>query len=62
MNIDTAIANNASRDPEARIPRVALYATRKKLEIPSYEEGFDTLYRVQIDDAGGFVIERMEEM
>jgi hypothetical protein len=30
------------------VPDVALYTTLKKLEAPSYAEGFDKLYHVQI--------------
>lgn len=51
--IDASVAyclqRNAQRDGKARVPDVAIYATAKKLEIPSYDEGFDELYIVKND-------------
>jgi hypothetical protein len=38
------------------VPDVAIYATSKKLEPPSYAEGFDTLYDVRIADNGAFEV------
>ncbi len=43
------IVRNAAREGKARIPNMAIAATSNKLQIPSYEEGFDELYFVKND-------------
>ena len=45
--IKDCIARNAMREEAARIPEKAIAATSNKLEIPSFEEGFDELYFVK---------------
>ena len=47
--IKDCIARNALREGKARVPNTAIAATSNKLEIPSYEEGFDELYFVKND-------------
>ena len=47
--IKNCIARNALREGKARVPNTAIAATSNKLEIPSYEEGFDELYFVKND-------------
>ncbi len=42
------IERNRRRTGRDRVPDVAIYATAKKLQPPSYEEGFDELYRVRL--------------
>jgi len=39
---------NRSRDGKACVPDVAIYSTLHKLEQPSYDEGFDEIYYVEI--------------
>jgi predicted kinase len=39
------------------VPIVALLATYQKLQIPTYQEGFDRLYYVSIDRNNSFVVE-----
>lgn len=41
---------NRRRQGRARVPDVAIYAARKRLEPPSRAEGFDSLTRVQTRD------------
>jgi predicted kinase len=52
----TAIADtlrrNRAREGRERVPDVAVFAISKQLEPPVLEEGFDDLYRVQIDENG----------
>ena len=43
------IARNELREGKARVPAKAIAATSNKLQVPSYEEGFDELYYVQND-------------
>ncbi|MDE6365679.1 MAG: ATP-binding protein [Lachnospiraceae bacterium] len=45
-------ARNELREGKAKIPTRAIAATSNKLEIPSYEEGFDELYFVRMTDTG----------
>ncbi len=44
-----ALIRNRARPADARVPDVALHVTRRKLECPSYAEGFDELYAVELD-------------
>ena len=54
--IKDCIARNALREGKARVPNTAIAATSNKLEIPSYEEGFDELYFVK-NDGESMIIE-----
>ncbi len=45
-----ALARNQKRLGKARIPDAGLAATYKKLELPTFSEGFDALYYVKIVD------------
>lgn len=47
--IKDCILRNALRHGKARVPEKAIAATSNKLEIPSYDEGFDELYFVKND-------------
>ncbi len=42
---------NRRRAGKARIPDTAIAATSNKLQLPSFEEGYDELYFVSINDA-----------
>jgi predicted kinase len=42
------LERNRHRAGKARVPDVALYATRKRLKTPSLAEGFDRLFRVRL--------------
>jgi len=54
-SINEALAYNQKRD--TAVPNAALFATHKKLELPSYNEGFDSLHYVKKDTNGGFIVE-----
>ena len=45
-----ALRRNRGRQGRERVPDVAIFATRKKLEPPTYEEGFDRLFEVTLDE------------
>ena len=47
--VENCLHRNSEREGKARVPDVAIYATARKLEWPSYEEGFDELYEVEND-------------
>jgi predicted kinase len=54
--LEDCLARNAQRDGRARVPEVALYATRKVLQWPSRAEGFDALHFVRFTPEGIFDI------
>jgi predicted kinase len=60
-NVSESLERNEQRLGKARVPKVAIYVTAKKLVRPSYIEGFDKLYSVRIADASGFEIRELEE-
>jgi predicted kinase len=45
-----ALRRNRAREGRARVPDVAIFTTRKRLEPPSYDEGFDRLYVVSLNE------------
>lgn len=53
-----SLERNGRREGRARVPPVAIYATRKRLVPLTYAEGFDRLYRVRISGEGTFTVER----
>lgn len=55
------LERNAARAGKARVPDVGLYATLKRLSRPRLEAGFDRLYAVGLDGAGGFEVRVMDE-
>ncbi|WP_373651740.1 AAA family ATPase [Schlesneria sp. DSM 10557] len=59
-HIDGCLERNRDRCPEERVPDLGICSTAKKLELPSFEEGFDQLYYVRLD-AGQFVVEEWQD-
>ncbi len=55
--VSEALERNASRPERERVPEVGVRGTHSRLEVPSFGEGFDALYRVRIDERGEFVVE-----
>jgi predicted kinase len=52
-----ALRRNRSRSGRDRVPDVAIFATRKRLELPSHSEGFDRLFVVTLDEsAHAFIV------
>ncbi|HYG68199.1 MAG TPA: hypothetical protein VD838_11085, partial [Anaeromyxobacteraceae bacterium] len=56
-DVPASLARNARREGRARVPPVAIFATRARLEVPAATEGFDEAFAVVPDEAGGFSIE-----
>jgi predicted kinase len=54
-SIQDAIERNNERKGKAKIPEIGIKGCYSKLQIPSYDEGFDELYYVSIQD-GSFII------
>ena len=48
-----ALRRNRGRHGRERVPDVAIFAIRKRLEPPSPEEGFDRLFTVRLDESNG---------
>jgi predicted kinase len=53
-HVKESLERNEQRSGWARVPKVAIYVTAKKLVKPSYAEGFDKLYYVRITDNSTF--------
>jgi predicted kinase len=60
-NIEDSIRRNSQRIGKEKIPIAGIYRTDTKLELPSYDEGFDRLYYVQITGDGEFKVEEWKE-
>ena len=56
-----SLERNAARGGRSRVPDVALYATAKRLRRPRLADGFDELYAVRPDGAGGFEVRPLSE-
>jgi predicted kinase len=47
---------NQTRSGKAKVPDIAIYSTVKKLQLPSYDEGFDKLFYVEIVENNRFEV------
>src|SRR5207245_7518432 len=52
--IQDSLRRNAAREPQ--VPKVAIFTTAKKLQPPSFEEGFDEIHDVRLAEGGGFSV------
>ena len=59
--LPTAIKRNEQRTGKARIPMKGILGTHKKLELPSYAEGFDRLFYVETNEADEFVVKEWRD-
>jgi predicted kinase len=51
-----SVGCNRQRTGADQVPDVAVYTTAKKLERPSYQEGFDELFRVRMTEDSTFEV------
>lgn len=58
-SIEDCLKRNSLRVGKECIPDIGIKATFKKLEVPTYSEGFDKLYSVSIED-GKFLIDELK--
>ena len=58
--VDECLQRNSTRADS--VPEVAILSTAKRLEIPTFDEGFDELWYVRIDDVGFLVEEWNDEV
>jgi hypothetical protein len=54
---EAALLRNQQRPLAEQVPERGIRGTRARLELPTYDEGFDELYFVRIGDDGHFVVE-----
>jgi hypothetical protein len=59
--LPAAIKRNERRTGKARIPVKGILGTHKKLELPSYAEGFDRLFYVETNEADEFVVKEWRD-
>lgn len=59
--IADSMQRNASRAGEQRVPEVGIRAAYKRLQLPSFDEGFDELFYVKIESAGGFTVQEWSD-
>ncbi len=52
--VGESIQRNEARAP--RVSKVAIFTTAKKLQPPSFDEGFDEIHDVRLDPAGSFQV------
>ena len=56
-NLKKALERNRRRQGKARVPDKGLFDALKRLQVPAFEEGFDELFYVRINDENQFVVE-----
>ena len=54
--VDECLWRNAARHDDQRVPDVAILSSAKKLELPTFDEGFDQLFYVRLMESG-FIVE-----
>ncbi len=53
-DVRASLARNAAREGKARVPDVAIHATRRRLAPPDRAEGFAAVFEVAATSGGGF--------
>lgn len=59
--IADALQRNSQRSSKARVPDKAVQGIAGRLVLPQWEEGFDELWYVRLDEKGGFTVEKWNE-
>ena len=60
-NLEKAIERNNQRTGKAKIPEKGLFSSFKRLQIPQFDEGFDELFYVSINEEKKFVVENWKD-
>ena len=58
--LSDAIERNARREGATRIPVPGILGAYRRLQVPTWAEGFDELYHVRIGAKGAFIVEPFE--
>jgi predicted kinase len=61
-DVRASLARNAARTGRAKVPAVAIHATRKRLAEPDASEGFAAVYVVIPTPEGGFLVRTRPEL
>ncbi len=56
VEVERSLERNRQRKGKERVPDIAIFATLKRLERPSYKEGYDALYHVHAGDDFNFAV------
>ena len=56
-DLKRAIERNNRREGKAKVPEKAIFGAFKRLDIPKFDEGFDELFYVFINDENDFIVE-----
>ncbi len=59
--VGEALRRNRGRSGIERVPDAGIFGAKKRLELPSREEGFERLFQVRLQEPGGFVVEEYSE-
>ncbi|HET9953333.1 MAG TPA: ATP-binding protein [Polyangiaceae bacterium] len=59
LSVPESIRRNARREGRERVPDIGVYATARVFTAPTWEEGFDELYEVLVEDDHSIVIRSM---
>jgi len=57
--VKDAVVRNRQREALKRVPDIAIFSVANRFNQPAKEEGFDELYSVKFDGAGGFIVKSM---
>lgn len=61
-DVKASLARNAGREGKAQVPKVAIFATAKRLAPPEPAEGFAAVYEVMAAPEGAFVVTARPEL
>ena len=59
-SVEECKLRNSRREGKSKISLVGILATYQKLQLPSYQEGFDRLYYVKIAKNNSFLVEEWQ--
>lgn len=60
-NLAKALERNNKREGKSKIPEKGLLGAFKRLQIPKFDEGFDELFYVSINEENQFVVEEWKD-
>ena len=59
--VSIALERNAQREGKQCVPDKGILGMAKRLDLPSFSEGFDQLFYVCIDEHGQFIVEEWQD-
>ena len=61
-DVKASLARNAGREGKAQVPKVAIFATAKRLVAPEPGGGFEAVYEVRTAPEGAFLVAARPEL